>query len=452
MGNSFVCNYPRYGCYIILYERSLEDVAKQNPLDKALFLNTLVQLQDPVPVLESLGFNTKQLHKKYIQAASCLLANVRLMEEALQDYLAISLSRNTYSRNRYNADGVGYRTLVDRLIPDLESQKLLKRFRGFIERDEWGLGWGRRTRFKPHSRLLESLSAHSVTLKAVDWGNPELIRLRASKPKRNQHISSQKKIRGSYIEYKDTDATHRMRHTMERFNTFINTVKISLPKNLAPENRINTNYYRVFNGNFKQGGRFAGHWTFNIHRDDRRQLRLNGEKVSELDYSNMNVHLLYSQINKVWDKGDAYDLSDAIESPIVRELGKFGLLIAMSIEKRTGFAQSLKARIRDNGEPESYISGKQGFNSMRVLEAIESKHRPIKRLLFNPTKGLICQYMESRLLINVLGFFIDEKRPVLPLHDGIIVRRSDQTLAKEVMELAYKGMGYSSKSPVKIEY
>ena len=89
---------------------------------------------------------------------------------------------------------------------------------------------------------------------------------------------------------------------------------------------------------------------------------------------------------------------------------------------------------------------------MRVLEAIESKHRPIKRLLFDPTKGLKCQFMESCLLINVLGFFIDEKRPVLPLHDGIIVRRSDQSLAKEVMELAYKGMGYSSKSPVKIEY
>tara|TARA_B100000676_G_C17540152_1_gene562027 strand:+ start:52 stop:180 length:129 start_codon:yes stop_codon:yes gene_type:complete len=41
------------------------------------------------------------------------------MEEASRDYLAVSLNKNTYIRNRYNADGVGYRTLVDRLIPDL---------------------------------------------------------------------------------------------------------------------------------------------------------------------------------------------------------------------------------------------------------------------------------------------------------------------------------------------
>ena len=47
----------------------------------------------------------------------------------------------------------------------------------------------------------------SVFVIMLSQQKDELIRLRASKPKRNQNISSQKKIRGSYIEYKDTDAT-----------------------------------------------------------------------------------------------------------------------------------------------------------------------------------------------------------------------------------------------------
>ena len=110
----------------------------------------------------------------------------------------------------------------------------------------------------------------------------------------------------------------------------------------------------------------VGHWIQGIAGENRRHLRLNGEEVTELDFSNMNVHLLYSQIDERWDQGDAYDIGGTLSSPLSRELGKYGFLIAMSIANRRGFGRALKEQIRRKGYPESQINGRYGFNSMRV--------------------------------------------------------------------------------------
>jgi len=42
--------------------------------------------------------------------------------------------------------------------------------------------------------------------------------------------------------------------------------------------------------------------------------------------------------------------------------------------------------------------------------------------------------------------------PALPMHDGVIVRKSDQDAARETMWLAYKGAGHTSRPEIKIEF
>ncbi len=130
------------------------------------------------------GIQTNYI-KKYMQAASCLLANVWLMS-AREDchYLAISQRPDNYTRNRYQSEGIGYRPLVQKVLPDFLSRGLLKKVRGFIERDELGFGTGRRSRFEPSTVLLATLQEHQITVEDVDFGNPEVIRLRGPKPRR----------------------------------------------------------------------------------------------------------------------------------------------------------------------------------------------------------------------------------------------------------------------------
>ena len=425
-----------------------------NPLDRCQFLDTLSRLKPADDVLASLGWNTNKLHKKYMQAASCLLANVWLMS-AREDchYLAISQRPDNYTRNRYQSEGIGYRPLVQKVLPDFLSRGLLKKVRGFIERDELGFGTGRISRFEPSTVLLATLQEHQITVEDVDFGNPEVIRLRGPKPRRAYRRENEAKPSGSLINYQDTEQTNRMRKVLLGYNEYVSTFQIEFPEDLEPANRTGTRFHRVFNEDFDHGGRLVGHWIQGISSKNRQHLRLNGEEVTELDFSNMNVHLLYSQIDQCWDQGDAYDLQDSIASPISRELGKYGFLIAMNISNRRGFGRALKEQIRRRGYPERQINGKYGFNSMRVLEALERKHSRVKHLFFDPKRGLRCMQMESSIMQKVLSV-LDEVHgaPALPMHDGVIVRKSDQDAARETMWLAYKGAGHTSRPEIKIEF
>jgi len=198
---------------------SKADLEGINPLDQCQFLDTLCRLKSAEAVLASLGWNTNKLHKKYLQAASCLLANVWLMAEREDcHHLAISQRPNNYTRNRYQSEGIGYRPLVQRVLPDFLSRRLLdKVVGGFIERDEFGFGPGRITRLKPSEKLLNTLLEHKATVEDVNLGKPEVIRLRGPKPRRAYRHEHEAKPSGSLIDYQDTEQTNHMREELLRY-------------------------------------------------------------------------------------------------------------------------------------------------------------------------------------------------------------------------------------------
>jgi len=80
---------------------SKADLEGINPLDQCQFLDTLCRLKSAEAVLASLGQNTNKLHKKYLQAASCLLANVWLMAER-EDCHYLAISQRPDNNNKIN--------------------------------------------------------------------------------------------------------------------------------------------------------------------------------------------------------------------------------------------------------------------------------------------------------------------------------------------------------------
>ena len=64
--------------------------------------------------------------------------------------------------------------------------------------------------------------------------------------------------------------------------------------------------YRVFNNNdFGQGGRFYGGWWQNIKSDYRKFITINWYPIKEVDYSGMQVAMLYAMEGDLLD-GDPY--------------------------------------------------------------------------------------------------------------------------------------------------
>ena len=415
-------------------------------LEAVTWFDPLLSLKDPDQLIGQLDLNLTNKAQK--QAASCLLANAYLFSlNSATDFMAISRRPATYTKSRYRIDAVGFRPLVQRVLPRFEKLKLIKLAKiGMSQRDELGLGFSRRSRYAPTKKLLGVLASHDITVEDVDKGNPEIIILRAEKPRRDYRNKQERRLPGKLIDYKDTRKTRALRAWLDEYNSFVQSFEIDFPAHLEPEYRVATGFHRVFNVDFKHGGRLVGHWLFKIKREQRHLLKLNGEEVTELDFKSMYPNLLYSvaglNYHQFHNDADPYQIVD-----FGRELVKFGFLVAMTNNTKRGFGKALKNRLRDEGWTEERLK----FNSTPLLNAILCKHAPVEHLLFDKETANYCTYLEATLLQTILDHYLHWKVPVLPMHDGIITTKSERDRLKKMME--FEADRFLTSVPgVEIEY
>ena len=115
-------------------------------LEAVTWFDPLLSLKDPEQLIEQLALNLTNKAQK--RAASCLLANAYIfLLDPEKHFLVISRRPETYTKSRYRIDAIGYRPLVERIIPRFEKLKLIKLEKlGVTERDELGVGWRKRSR------------------------------------------------------------------------------------------------------------------------------------------------------------------------------------------------------------------------------------------------------------------------------------------------------------------
>jgi len=398
-------------------------------LESVTWFDPLLSLKDPDQLIEQLALNPKNKAQK--RAASCLLANAYLFSlNPEKHFMVISRRPETYTKSRYCIDAVGFRPFVQRVLPRFEKLKLIKLLKlGVTERDDLGVGWRKRSRYLPTKKLLKVLASHEITIEDVDKGNPEIIILRAEKPRWDYRYKQERRLTGKLIDYKDTRKTRELRAWLDDYNSLVQSFEIDFPTHLEPKYRGATGFHRVFNVDFEHGGRLVGHWLFNIKKEQRHLLKLNGEKVTELDFKSMYPSLLYSvaglNYHQFHNDADPYQIVD-----FGRDLVKFGFLVAMNNKTRRGFGKALKNRLREEGWADERLN----FNSTPLLNAILYKHAPVEHLLFDKETANHCTYLEATLLQIILNHYLLWKVPVLPMHDGIITIKSERDRLKRVME------------------
>ena len=415
-------------------------------LEAVTWFDPLLSLKDPDQLIEQLALNPQNKAQK--RAASCLLANAYLFSlNPEKHFIAISRRPKTYTKNRYRIDAVGFRPFVQRVLPRFETLKLIRLAKiGMSERDDFGIGFSRRSRYVPTKKLLKVLSSYEITIEDVDKGNPEIIILRSEKPKKDYRNIHERRLTGKPVDYKDTQKTRQLRAWLVQYNSFVQSFEINFPTHLEPVYRGATSFHRVFNVDFEHGGRLVGHWLFNIKKEQRHLLKLNGEQVTELDFKSMYPNLLYSvaglNYHQFHNDADPYQIVD-----FGRDLVKFGLLVAMNNETRKGFGKALKNRLRKEGWTEEGLT----FNSTPLLNAILHKHAAVEHLLFDKKIANHCTHLEATLLQKILNHYLHWKVPVLPMHDGIITIKSERERLKKVMEFEAERF-LVSVPEVKIEY
>ncbi len=179
--------------------------------------------------------------------------------------------------------------------------------------------------------------------------------------------------------------------------------------------------YRVFNnGRFTDGGRFYGGWWQGVPSRLRRHLTINGYPTAELDYSNMQIVMLYADEGLELE-GDAYEIEGIPHA--------YRKLI-----KRTVFKiVNADGQIRSAKKAELPV----GWTWRQLMDAVREKHRPIAKY-FGTGEGIRLQKRDADIAESVMLTMMDEGTLVLPIHDSFVIEDGRQDRLREVMVAAYR--------------
>jgi hypothetical protein len=203
---------------------------------------------------------------------------------------------------------------------------------------------------------------------------------------------------------------------------------------------------RIFNnGSFQQGGRlFGGFWQQMSKQDRHMSLRIDGERVKSLDFSQMNPRLLYASIGMELPMQDAYLIEAGVDAP--RELRLVGLHLQSldRVKRREAGKRMFNAMTYASGEltrmptgMRSEIGIKKHITLRDMVEAVRQWHAPVAHLFFRG-EGLRLMFKESEVLVAVLLMLRERGIGGLPIHDAVVVPESASEQVREIMSRAFR--------------
>jgi hypothetical protein len=186
---------------------------------------------------------------------------------------------------------------------------------------------------------------------------------------------------------------------------------------------VDTTSRRLFRsftrGSFESGGRLFGPFWLNMSKRNRqRGLLVDGEPVAVLDYGQMAPRIIYGLAGVEPPVSDLYEL-EGLEDHRSGVKKVFNSMLFVD-KPLTKFPKGTKAMFPDH------------VRVGQVTQMIEDKHPAIKDQFYKAV-GHHAQFIESQIMIDVLLALKDEDVVALPIHDAVVVPRSYDELAKDIM-------------------
>jgi hypothetical protein len=292
---------------------------------------------------------------------------------------------------------------------------------------------GRMSRFRATPKMLEICARHGITLDNAD----EHFAVEFDMPSELVRITSPS------LPTRDTPTVQRMREEVASLNAFFAKHELQGARHVG--------WVRMFheaqsNGfNFDKGGRLYSQPGIpklnyqHMPRDSRIALKINGEPLSEIDISGSYLTIFYAAHRQEVNLAGAYDGilgPEGIHRAIVKtwinaSFGNRGLLGQWSADIKKDFAKK--------HFNEGWQIDPQEYSVRRVREATLARH-PLLKTWGEGAPGIPStygdlMYCESQVIISTMTRLATEHAiPSLPVHDSILVPRSNVTVARRLLE------------------
>ena len=193
-------------------------------------------------------------------------------------------------------------------------------------------------------------------------------------------------------------------------------------------------------GSFEANGRFYGGFWQSVGEDYRKHITLDGFNTVELDYKSLHPNILRVQqgeepVTDVYTMGtepilERFDLEQ--QRNIMKLLVMIVLNAANEDKAYQGFRQQFVTPKDKPNDPRASITKKE-FNLLTT--AFANKHPSLENQIA-ADKGIQLMNTDSQIIEEIIKTFNKLGKPLLTVHDSIIVREQDEVLARTEMTKA----------------
>jgi hypothetical protein len=390
----------------------------------------MVRFNDLVRKMYVAKYGSKSLVKSE-EAIACFSYNLIKAVKLGQYEVSFSSDRNVYNHVILNGEkihtGVGY-TATMQLVDLFEDEGLLLVEKGYKFSKLKKSGFIQLTQ-----RLVDMVEDNVDTEVLVMKQSKDVLILRNDK--------------GLPLEFVANKYTRSIIKVLTKYNKFMSGHVVTLDGET-----LDTGLCRIFNKNFKQGGRLytSGNSYQGVYAYRRKDILIDGAPTAEVDIKGSHISMLHTLSNSYFLEGwDHYSVemdgvaeydTDTLSYILCycnekynpfRNLVKLALLIMVNADDQVTAEYALMEKIKaelsktktdlekmDEGSLENLmVCGLKNVNITELFKKIKKKHLGIEHHFFTGV-GNELQKLEGDIFMIVVDMCIDEGYPVLVIHDS----------------------------------
>lgn len=199
-----------------------------------------------------------------------------------------------------------------------------------------------------------------------------------------------------------------------------------------------------------------GSWgAQNLPKAVRRTMRIDGERTASLDFKCSMLRLWYHVADYDPDIRDLYQpdelfpkvwetTADPFARPAARNLAKKLSIISLNAPSKVVAAKALEKWLSESESPHyKAVLDSEGISTRDLVERFVRLHAMCG--LFTKGKiGKTLMSLESTIMLDICMALQEFGRPVLPIHDEVVVKAIDVEFAEQVMIERYRArMGFA---------
>lgn len=186
-------------------------------------------------------------------------------------------------------------------------------------------------------------------------------------------------------------------------------------------------FRRIFTDEDGRGGRLYGRWVQNVPSTLRQYLTIDGRPTTELDYSNMQLVLLYAMAGKTVPEGDLYQI-DGQNRDLMKTVLTASVGVATKDEALGALRRKLvEANLAREGRAEALYDAFWHYHR-RVYPHGDGAEALWGKL----------QYADSQIALRVLRYLLEQGIVAVPIHDSFIVQAQHWEKLHAAMQAAWR--------------